>query len=296
MTKITLTKADTANPAFSIISPTSIIVPTGLKVDAGSWGATIEDAHIELSNPQPGQDFALVVDTGGKVAAVPFDDADPDYTIGGFHFAPGGNAQARAGGDSIPQINPFSIWDTNFRPACENPRGMTLVDGRFWADIYLLGFDHRKGTSIFGNEIADGWSPPYKVNGKSRYDRYGFDWYAANDIYAHHGKTLLSVVDFFDAAFGVTERTSARRDPEVTGLDAPRTSKWGLMQATGSMWTWGNDGDPDEPRPYYFGGNWDDDASSGSRTSAWSASPTISHDHLGARGRSDHLNLDHPAR
>jgi hypothetical protein len=112
----------------------------------------------------------------------------------------------------------------------------------------------------------------------------------------HHGKGLLGTEEFFAAAFGVTERTSRRSDPRVTGLDAPRTSKFGVMQATGNMWTWGHDGDPDEPQASLFGGAWSFGAICGSRASNWYVTPSLSYDGIGARGRCDHLQPEYPSR
>lgn len=108
---------------------------------------------------------------------------------------------------------------------------------------------------------------------------------------ASHGKGLLSIEEFFAAAYGVTEKSADKGDPDMTGLDAPRTSKFGLMQATGNMWVWGHDGDPDEPRASSFGGSWISGDLAGSRYAYVGVWPEYSSDDLGARGRSDHLQL-----
>jgi hypothetical protein len=217
---------------------------------------------------------------------------DP-LVLGGFHFAPGGNAAARAGGDDVPAINSYSVWDLNFRPACPDPRGMTLVDtgGRkFWCDIYLTAADHSDITSRFGVTIADGADLP-NGTGTDGKKYKAFDYPTAVAVLASHGKGLLSVEEFFAAAYGVTEKSSADENPKVSGLDAPRTSKFGLMQATGNMWVWGHDGDPDEPRASIFGGAWLNGGDAGSRFAYLGYWPGSSSDSLGARGRSDHLQL-----
>jgi hypothetical protein len=117
-----------------------------------------------------------------------------------------------------------------------------------------------------------------------------FDYETAVAVMAAHGKGLLSVDEFFAAALGVTEKTAANRDPKVTGLDAPRTSRFGLQQATGNLWVWGHDGDPDKPRASLFGGSWVSDGGAGSRYARVATSwPGDSAGYLGARGRSDHL-------
>jgi hypothetical protein len=105
----------------------------------------------------------------------------------------------------------------------------------------------------------------------------------------HHGKQLLSFEEFAAAAFGVTEKTAAGREPELTGLDAARTSRFGLMQATGNMWVWGHDGDPDEPRASILGGAWLSDGNAGSRCADLVHWAVDSFENIGARGRSDHL-------
>ncbi|MBN9078557.1 MAG: hypothetical protein BGN87_00330 [Rhizobiales bacterium 65-79] len=217
----------------------------------------------------------------------------PDVEVfAGFHFAPGGNAVGRSGGDEEPAINPFSCWDAGFRPACPDPRGMAIVDlphgKRVWVDIYKLGVDHiEHGTSRFGVKIADGNDLPQKIGGKGRYR--ALDYKTAVEIYAHHGKQLLSFDEFRAAAFGVTEKIAAGNDPKITGLDAARTSQRGIMQATGNLWDWGHDGDPDDRRPSIFGGSWWGGDDAGSRDAYLVHWAGHSGGLLSARGRSDHL-------
>jgi hypothetical protein len=68
-------------------------------------------------------------------------------------------------------------------------------------------------------------------------------------------------------------------------------SKWGIFDATGTMWQWGTDGDPDNPRPSVFGGSWLSGGSAGSRCAHLACWPGDSSGSIGARGASDHLNL-----
>jgi hypothetical protein len=241
-----------------------------------------------------GTDYAVHVPQEGALVIAPLAALPLAADIlGGFHFAPGSNAGARSGGDAVPAINPASIWDIAFRPTCPDPRGMAHVTGTgispFWADIYLLAAEHLAGTSRFGVTIADGDDPPQKADGRGgAYDR--LDYATAEAVLAHHGKQMLSYDEFRAAATGVTERTAAGNDPVKTGLDAPRTSRFGLMQATGNLWQWGHDGDPDGPRASIFGGSWWYGAVAGSRHAylayPW---PEYSDEGWGARGRSDHL-------
>jgi hypothetical protein len=301
-----MTKTATAEkpsvPMASITraSPGPVFAPTGrdtLIVRAGTVFLIGEVEHrFDIDTPiilparmMAGTDYGIAL-----VKDVLLADADLgaiDELVGGFHYAPGGNALARAGGDDIPAINPFSCWDVGFRPTCPDPRGMTLVHGKFWCDIYLLGTTwFTVGSSAHGVTIADGDSPPGKVKGGNY---KGLDQPTAIEIYAALGKQLLGPEEFFAAAFGVTEGTSLEDDPETTKLDAPRTSKWGVMQATGNMSTWGTDGDPDGQRQAWrFGGLWDNGGFAGSRYAFVDYWPDYSHEWIGARGRSDHLQPD----
>lgn len=283
-----LTKPDLNSPAFKTTGPTSLVIKAGTVFH----GATFtEDTAVTMPELVPGADYAVTVADG---AASAFRlDAPPVASsyLGGFHFALGGNAAAREGGDSVPAINPCSLWDVHFRPACADPRGMALVEmfgEKFWCDIYLTGSScDVDGTSQFAVTIADGDDCPRGPDGKLC---KRFDYETAKAVMAAHGKGLLSVTEFFAAAYGVTEKSAAGRNPNITSLDAPRTSRFGIMQATGNMWVWGHDGDPDVPRASLFGGSWLDDGDAGSRFADvafyWPEDLFV---HLGARGRSDHL-------
>ncbi len=288
-----LVKADAGSPALVVTGRDVIAVRAGTFFAGRAFDA---DTAVALPDGgfEPGCDydvsFAVGVDTPlcSRATSIP----SGDTLLGGFHFAPGGNAAARSGGDDVPAINPSSLWDLSFRPACPDPRGMTLVEGpygRFWVDIYLLGRDHlEQGTSRFGVTIADGDDPPQNPAG-GHFDQ--LDYEVAMAVMKHHGKGLLSFEEFAAAAIGVTERTAHRDDPRVTRLDAPRTSRRGVMQAAGSLWAWGHDGDPDEPRASLFGGSWLSGGVAGSRFANLGRWADYSSGDLGARGRSDHLQL-----
>lgn len=289
---VVLTKADASLPAFIVTGPASLAVRAGTTIEFGGQTYSFaEQTDIALPDAlETGGDYVVLLTSNGTLRAAHVDDADEqdDMTyIGGFHNAPGGNATGRSGGDSSPAINPFTCWDRNFHAACADQRGMTLVDGRFWVDIYLLNDNPiLEGSSRFGLTIADDDSRPRKADGKS-YPNLNFA--TASEILASLGKGLLSIEERFAAAFGVTEKTAAGTDPKVTGLDAARTSKWGLMQAAGNMWEWGHDGDPDEPRACLFGGSWWSGDAAGSRQASVATWPDYSSNPFGARGRSDHL-------
>ncbi|MEI9995149.1 MAG: hypothetical protein WDM91_11180 [Rhizomicrobium sp.] len=287
-----LIRPDATASAFKVIGRNNLVVKAGT-VFAGHTFAEDIDVKPDLDPGYiPGADYIVRFDGADLSVSRPTGIPEGETLLGGFHYAPGGNAPSRSGGDDVPAINPYSLWDVGFRPACPDPRGMTLVEapgGCFWCDIYLTGTNHlADGTSKFGATIADGTDLPRDSNG-SPVRR--FDYEAAKAAMAAHGKGLLGVDEFFAAAFGVTEKTAAPRDPVTTGLDALRTSRFGLMQATGNMWAWGHDADPDMPRPSFFGGSWLNDEDAGSRCADLGAWPDDSVVNIGARGRSDHLQL-----
>ena len=267
-------------------------------------------------SPVAGTDYALWVKTGGVLEVTSSFTSPPvagSRLVGGFHYAPGGNATGTSGGDSTPAINQYSLWDLKWRPSGDDPRGMHLVGGGFWGDIYITGVDHIiNGTSKYNVTIADGSSPPripvaFGGNGSTVYGSY--NWWEAAEVLHSHGKRLPTYMEYCALAYGVTEATSRGSDPGTTGLDAARTSKWGTMQATGNMYIWGADlGGPyaaagyvatpgTRGSTYYlpnavgFGGTWSEGANAGSRNSAWSSAPSSSDGSRGSRGVSDHMKL-----
>jgi hypothetical protein len=283
-----LVKVDPDTPCLTVLGREAIAIKAGTSFNGFTFA---EDTALEMPKLGlvAGRDYVVLVVDGAAAAFVADSAPTASSQIGGFHFAPGGNASARAGGDDVPAINPCSLWDLNFRPACPDPRGMTLVGRKFWCDIYLTATEHADCTSRFGVTIADGDDlPAGGIDGKTH---KAFDYATAVTVLGSHGKGLLSIEEFFAAAFGVTEKSAAGKNPKVTGLDAPRTSKFGLMQATGNMWVWGHDGDPDTPRASVFGGSWFVGDFAGSRCAHVDYWPGDSDGDLGARGRSDHLQL-----
>jgi hypothetical protein len=264
-----------------------------------------------------GTDYAIWAETAGTLTCTNNHTTPPTANarkIGGFHYAPGGNAADRSGGNTTPYINAYSLWDLKFKPACQDPRGMTLVAGNFWADIYLLNTDpDTNGTSKYNVTIADGASPPkvpvkFGGNGTTAYTT--LTWWEANEVLAAKGKRSASYQEYAALAFGTTEASSIGADQVSTILNAAYTSKWGVMQSTGVMWVWGRDfgggaaaagwtanttgrGQTYQlPNAVLFGGNWNNGANTGSRCSYWGDSPTNSFSGVGGRGVTDHLLLD----
>lgn len=270
-----------ADMPLGIKAGTSIFIDPETKIDL----SFATDTAIALpGDMRPGMDYALCLKEDGTLDVLLADAVNPleRGAFAGFHYALGSNASARAGGDSISQINPHSFWDVGFRPTCQDPRGMVLVtlpgNRCVWVDIYLLNASHADlGTSRSFETIADGASLDV------------LDYAAAAKIVAEHGKRLMTYEEFYVAAYGVKERSSASRDPKKTGLDAERTSRFGLMQATGNMWVWGTDGDPDEQRPSFFGGSWLSGSFAGSRGANLDYWPEYSSGLIGVRAASDHL-------
>ncbi len=92
----------------------------------------------------------------------------------------------------------------------------------------------------------------------------------------------------------------------MSATDDNFTSKWGVIQSTGCMNTWGNDfGGPNGSTAYTantegrgstynlsnvvrLGGYWGNTSNSGSRSSNWHNAPTSSNSDIGSRGVCNH--------
>ena len=312
-------KADPASVAFTKTAAGAASIKAGTKCDvAGTLVQFASDTAITMPTLTAGTDYAIWLKDDATIQASSSYTSAPGAgnwrKIGGFHYAPGGNAAAQAGGDTTPAINAYSLWDLKFRPACPDPRGMTLVADSFWTDIYLLGVDHlTNNTSKYNVTIADGSNPPkiptkFGGNGSTVYST--LNWWEAGEVLQSWGKRMPSYDEFAALAYGTTEATSGGTDPVSTILRNAYTSKWGVMLATGNLWVWGaefgggaaaagwvaNTGGRGSTykmeNAVLFGGNWGDASSAGSRASAWSHSPTASSSYIGTRGVCDHLILD----
>lgn len=321
-------KADPAAVAFTKTAAGAASIKAGTKVDvAGTLVQFAADTAITMPTLTAGTDYAIWLKDDATIQASSSHTSAPGAgnwrKIGGFHYAPGGEAAAQAGGDTTPAINAYSLWDLKFRPACSDPRGMTLVAGAFWSDIYLLGVDHlTNGTSKYNVTIADGSSPPkiptkFGGNGTNAYST--MNWWEANEVLQSYGKRAPTYDEFAALAYGTTEATSSGGTDVptagATGTGATSawnvfTSRWGCIQSSGCMWIWGgefgggaaaaswtaNTGGRGSTyqmeNAVLFGGSWGDTSYSGSRASNWNASPTLSYSVIGARGVCDHLILD----
>ena len=248
---VALTRALTkSNPDAVLFTASGQTIVTSQSCYARIGGIIVSIAagtSVTLPALTAGTDYAIYLLLDGTLIASANFTAPAGYTaaqvlkLGGAHYAPGGNATAQAGGDSTPQFNPCSAWDRNFRPKCPDPRGMAFT-GEGWYDIYLANTTpDLLGTSAYNASIADGTTLPllpvfWGGNGSTAMS--SFSYWAATQYYAAFGKHLPRYSQLSNACYGVTENTSAGTEPTVTALDSLRTSRFGLMQATGSMWCW----------------------------------------------------------
>lgn len=321
-------KADPTAVAFTKTGAGTATIKAGTKIAVVGTDVTFAgDTAITMPSLTAGTDYAVWLKDDATIQATTNFTSAPGAgnwrKIGGFHYAPGGNAAAVAGGDTTPAINAYSLWDVKFRPACPDPRGMTLVADSFWSDIYMLGVDHlTNGTSKYNVTIADGSSPPkiptkFGGNGSTAYST--LNWWEANEVLQSWGKRSPSYDEFAALAYGTTEATSTGgSDVPTTGQNATSytnawnkfTSKWGTIQATGNLWIWGCDfgggaaaaswasntggrGDTYQmENAVVLGGFWGYTSNAGSRCSGWGNSPPDSTNGVGARGVCDHLVLD----
>jgi len=315
-------KADSKKVAFTKTANFAIDLSQALQVEVN--GNVFEfsqgDSFIMPSLPSGGTDLALWVEPDGTLRAsenftATGDIASGSRQIGGFHYAPGGNASfsLNAGdGGTTPQINEFSFYDLKWKPSVIDPRGLTLVgDGAFWAGIYHLAGDHLAGPPHrHGVNPARGGNPPNLVDGSGNYpdaqpmNIFESLWY--------HGFRTPRVEDFQLLAFGTNEEASRGSDPGTTGLpggntDAQFTSHWGVIQSTGVIQIWSNDSilstsDETLPNPSRgdrfrvlsfarLGGTSSSGSDSGSR-GVTTIDATFSNSQLGGRGIADHVIID----
>ena len=273
--------------------------------------------NITMPTLAAGTDYAIWAKPDGTLEATSNHTSPPvanSRKIGGFHYAPGGNATAQSGGNTTAQINEYSFWDLKFRPNCSDPRGMTLVAGGFWMDIYLTGVDAiTNGSSKYNVTMADGSSPPkiptlFGGNGSTTYGSY--TWFEAMELATAFGKRCPTQQEFMSAAYGTTEASSVGTDQGSTILNAAYTSKWGVVQSSGVLWIWARDrGGPyagaswnantegrgseyNAPNAAGLGGYWGTSSDAGSRCSNWSDAASSSYDVIGSRFCCDHLQLD----
>ena len=286
-------KEDSSIVAFSKANTFAVTTATKITLELANKTIVIDSGtNVEMTeSATTGADYTIWAHPTGNVQAILYTTTPPTANakmIGGFHYAPGGNATANTGGDSTPQINEYSFWDLKFRPLCRNPKGMALVADAFWSDIYLTGNNAvtLDCSSVYDTTIADANSSPivpiqFGGNGANTYG--GYTWYEAQELAVSFGKRPPTQQEFMVLSYGTTEANSAGTDPVTTKLDAIHTSKWGIMQATGNMFVYtsercgsntaqawhavteGRGSEYGEPYCVRAGGAWNSTTSSGSR-------------------------------
>ncbi len=345
-------KLDAFSPAFTKTAASTLSIKAGTSaMVAGVLVSWAVDTAVTMPSLTTGTDYAVYACADGTLRADVSMVNPTGYTtansrrIGGFHYSlvasgttvAGGSFAATGNGmiwvqgdvDNIAGINKFSLWDLKFRPACSNPVGMALVNGRTWVDIYLCNTDTAaNGTSKSGTNIASGTVLPkipaaFGGNGTATYAN--LNWWVANELARANQKRIMREFEFVDAAFGVTENQSidATASTYPTTLrNAGYTSKYGIEQASGHHWTWGEDCNffSEAASPAYtwhdvnvngagtgrgqvqsagtygisrvlLGGSRSNGVNSGSRTSNWFYYPWSSYWSIGLRAVSDHLLL-----
>jgi hypothetical protein len=214
--------------AFTVTAAFAVSTQTQMYIDVNGTCLTFASGTVvSMPSAVTGTDYAIWAETAGTLTCTNNFTTPPTANarkIGGFHYAPGGNAAARSGGNTTPYINAYSLWDLKFKPACQDPRGMTLVADNFWADIYLLNTDpDTNGTSKYNVTIADGASPPkvptkFGGNGTTTYTT--LTWWEANEVLAANGKRSASYQEYAALAFGTTEASAIGTDQVSTILNA----------------------------------------------------------------------------
>ncbi len=235
--------------------------------------------------------------------------------------------------DKIAGINEFSIWDLNWRCKTPDLRGQLgfayVVHKGYWEAIYMCSTDpDANGLSKAGTNIASGTVLPkipaaFGGNGTTTYPAMG--WWVANEIAGAYGCRLMHESEFAIGAFGVAENQSiggAASTYPTTQRNACYTSRYGIEQASGHHWIWGEDSNfyseaaspvgswkqvtgntgaagSERGQAYTFGaygltrvilgGSRNIAADSGSRASNWNLYPWYSSWYLGLRAACDHL-------
>lgn len=336
-----LVKADPTAPCLIKTSATTLAIKAGTHVKIGNAyvSLTVQTAVVMPAVMTPGEDYAVFVHPDGTASAVAdpyFDPAEAPVPgalkIGGFHYgltapgttpASGGFATTgftNTGGnypwtqvrvDRIAGINEFSIWDLTFRSKGEQHGFSFDPQRKVWDAIYFCSPDHlANGISRYNTPVASGTVLPkipveYGGDGTATYGRLSA--YEALEIVASHGCRLMTQEEFASGALGVTEGQSlggAASTIPASKREPGYTSRIGLEQATGHIWTIGGPltsvggsawtAGPNRGQFYggaglpLFGGSRDNAANSGSRASYWYIDFWSSNLSVGLRAACDH--------
>ncbi len=327
-------------PLFAKVSPSSIKIPSGLKLTVGTTSFKLSsDYTLTLasdlvgSTKTAGTDYYVYAKANGSFYLSASDAITADRLIGGFHYGLVGETELLTGNKTeadmvkIRGINEYSFWDLKYRPVA-SPKGMVNI-GRKWYDIYLLNSEHIiNGTSKAGATIAAGTTEygraipkiPLEFGGNNTLTYGKFTWFQASEIAKAASKQLLNYSEFPTIAYGVTEQVSSLTNSYETVMGKVEhypnlTSKYGIEQATGTQWIWGNDlangyGTTDfawkigltdsrgnihstsnSPVAVILGGARDGGVNAGSRASGWNNYVWNSDWSIGCRFACDHLEL-----
>lgn len=336
-----LVKTAPEAPCLIKTGATTLAIKAGTRVKIGNAYVSFT-AQTVVTMPAvltPGEDYAVFVHPDGTASAVAdpyFDPAEAPVPgalkIGGFHYgltAPGttpasggfattgftnsgGNypwTQARV--DRIAGINAFSIWDLTHRSKGEQHGFAFDPQQKVWVAIYFCSSDHiTNGISRYNTPVVSGTVLPktpleYGGDGVMTYGRLSA--YEALEIVASHGCRLIAQEEFASSALGVTEGQSlggGESTIPATKREPGYTSRIGLEQATGHIWTiggplttvGGSAWTAGPNRGYchgitglpIFGGHRNEAGNSGSRASYWGNVFWDSNEAIGLRAACDH--------
>ena len=330
----------TIGALFIKASPSSIKIPAGLKLTVNTTSFKVASdytltlsSNLVGSSKTAGTDYYVYAKEDGSFYISASDSITTDRLIGGFHYGLVGETELLTGNKTeadmvkIRGINEYSFWDLKYRPVA-SPKGMVNI-GKKWYDIYLLNSEHiTNGTSKAGATIAAGTTEygraipkiPLEFGGNNTLTYGKFTWFQASEIAKAASKQLLNYSEFPTIAYGVTEQVSSLTNSYETVMGKVEhypnlTSKYGIEQATGTQWIWGNDlangyGSTDfawktgltdsrgniystsnSPVAVILGGNRDVGVAAGSRASNWSNYAWYSYWNIGCRFACDHLEL-----
>lgn len=330
-------KVDLNSSVFNLTSASTVSIKSGSEFLINSKKILFNsNTQVQTNDLLPGNDYFVYINENGEPISVIANQSWPNpvsssaiplnsILIGGFHYSPSINigASVNSGGIVSNNINEYSFWDLKWRPSCEDPRGMSLIAGMFWSDIYFLNDNpDQNGTSKNNATIANNSNLPkipQKFGGNNYLTYSSFNWWNASECLSAFQKRLPTYFEFSSLAFGTKENVSRGNNSITTGiatsnsgssnLDENFTSKWGIIQSTGCFYTWGNNFgggalaasfvSNTENRGSTFqlsgvinlGGSYLDTTNSGSRAARFSDFPNGFSSLYSARGVCDHTKL-----
>jgi hypothetical protein len=328
-----LTPSGTAATIANGFNTSSVVTRNGTTASAGltiTGLASTSDLAFGMCVSGTGIGVDAVIVSVDSAAQVTLSVASTASATVSLTFTNTGMVWTQTDVDNIAGINLYSLWDMQFRPSSD-PRGSTLVAGLYWQSIYMCSTDvDTNGSSKYNTNIASGTVLPkipamFGGNGTVTYPT--LNWWVASELAAAAGKRLPWAAEFALGSFGVIENHSfdatASTYPTATRC-VGTTSKWGVEQAAGVGWAWGQDSNfysevaspagtwksingnssaigSERGQVYTYGttglarvllgGSRTSGVYSGSRAASFSSSPAFSSWSLSVRAVSDHLML-----